>query len=344
MPRTVRDARLESRAARTRLTVRKEPYWRSISEGWHLGYYKGKREGTWVARFRPRGGTYEKKRLGRADDIEDTNGDTILDYKQAQEKAREWFRAKEQEAVGNGAEDPSSYTVCKATADYLEWFRGEKKSIRDTEYAVNAFILPEFGDLEVGKLTSQDIRNWHHSVASKPPRLRTRRGVEQRYRRQNDDDPDTPRRRKATANRILTILKAALNHAYRDEHVPSDKAWRRVQPFKDVDAARLRYLTQDECVRLVNACELDFRRLVQGALFTGCRYGELTALRVSNFNPDSGTIHVRASKKGKARHVVLTDEGQTFFAEATAGRGGRDPVFRRPDGEPWGCAVRSGGT
>ena len=89
-------------------------------------------------------------------------------------------------------------------------------------------------------------------------------------------------------------------------------------------------------MRLVNACELDFRRLVQGALFTGCRYGELTALRVSNFNPDSGTIHVRASKSGKDRHVVLTDEGQTFFAETTAGRGGRDPVFRRPDGEPWG--------
>ncbi len=338
MPRTVRDARLESRAARERLAIRKEPYWRAIAEGWHLGYYKGKREGTWVARFRPPGGTYEKKRLGRADDIEDANGTTILDYKQAQENAREWFREREQEAVGYDAEDKGPYTVRQAAVDYLEWFRGEKKSIRETEYAVNAFILPELGDFEVGKLTSQDIRTWHRRIANTPPRLRTRRGAEQKYRRLDDDDPETSRRRKATANRILTVLKAALNFAFRDEHAPSDKAWRRVQPFKDVDAARMRYLSQDECLRLVNSCEPDFRRLVQGALLTGARYGELGALRVADLNVDVGMLHIRSSKSGKGRHVVLTDDGQAFFADITAGRSGRDLIFKRPNGGAWGKA------
>ncbi len=80
MSRTIRDTRLETRAARERLTVRHEPYWRGIAEGWHLGYYKGRRGGSWVARYRPPGGTYEKTRLGRADDTEDANGVTILDY------------------------------------------------------------------------------------------------------------------------------------------------------------------------------------------------------------------------------------------------------------------------
>jgi hypothetical protein len=43
MSRTVRDAKLETRQARLKLTVRSEPYWRAITEGCHLGYYKGAR-------------------------------------------------------------------------------------------------------------------------------------------------------------------------------------------------------------------------------------------------------------------------------------------------------------
>jgi hypothetical protein len=59
----------------------------------------------------------------------------------------------------------------------------------------------------------------------------------------------------------------------------SDDAWRRVKPFKAVDTARVRYLSEAECVRLVNACEPAFRGLVRGALLTGCRHSELAALR-----------------------------------------------------------------
>ena len=40
------------------------------------------------------------------------------------------------------------------------------------------------------------------------------------------------RARKSTANRILTILKAALNHAFTHDRVSSDAAWRRVEPFE----------------------------------------------------------------------------------------------------------------
>ena len=76
--------------------------------------------------------------------------------------------------------------------------------------------------------------------------------------------------------------------------------------------------------------------LVQAALLTGCRYGELTALRVTDFNPDAGTLAIRASKSGKPRHVVLTSEGQRFFAAATAGKPGDALILSRSNGEPWG--------
>jgi integrase len=100
---------------------------------------------------------------------------------------------------------------------------------------------------------------------------------------------DAIRKRRATANRVLTVLKAALNHAWREGTVPTDDAWRRVSPFKGVDSPVIQYLSEEEVRRLVNACAADFRDLVRGALLTGCRYGELIGLRAADYNADAGS-------------------------------------------------------
>jgi len=134
---------------------------------------------------------------------------------------------------------------------------------------------------------------------------------------------------------VLTILKAALNHAHREGKCASDDAWRTVRAFREVDAARMRYLSDDEARRLTNACPSDFRALVTTALLTGCRYGELAAMRSDDFNSDAGTIRVRTSKSGKPRHVVLTQEGRDFVAGLAAGKPGSAHLFSRANGKPW---------
>ena len=80
------------------------------------------------------------------------------------------------------------------------------------EASINAHILPALGKIEVEKLTRRRIRDWHQGLATTAPRLRTKEGKEQKYKPLSDD-PETVRKRRATANKILTILKAALNHA-----------------------------------------------------------------------------------------------------------------------------------
>jgi hypothetical protein len=111
-----------------------------------------------------------------------------------------------------------------------------KKSIKETEASVNAFILPQLGEIDVAMLSPARLRNWHMAIAAAPPRLRTRPGEKQKVRdtaddpeaqrrrhatanrrpgekqkvRDTADDPEAQRRRHATANRILTVLKAAL--------------------------------------------------------------------------------------------------------------------------------------
>jgi integrase len=124
------------------------------------------------------------------------------------------------------------------------------------------------------------------------------------------------------------MLKAILNKAFDDKQVNNRDAWgRRLKPFAEIDAHDQRYLDLAEVQRLFNACEPEFRPLVQGALQTGARYGELGRLLVSDFNSDSGTVAVRKSKTARARHIDLTEEGAAFFKAHCAGRAGSERMF-----------------
>ncbi len=334
MARTVQDATLDSRTARARLAVRKKPYWRTIHQGAHLGYYRGQRGGSWSARLFV-DGHYRETKLGTADDVADADGIAVLSFRQAQEKAHAWFAAQARVDAGIEPEPSGPYRVADAVADYLDWYRQRRKSLDRTHAIINAHVLPALGLIDVARLTTRQIRCWHENLAAQPARLRSRAGAPPKHR-PSCNVGEGLRQRQATANRILTVLKAALNHAWREGRVATDAAWRPVRPFRDVDAAVVRYLTEAECTRLVNACSADFRLLVRAALLTGCRYGELTALRVADFNPDSGTLAIRASKSGKPRHVVLTREGQRFFASATAGKAGDALLLIRSNGQAWG--------
>lgn len=78
--------------------------------------------------------------------------------------------------------------------------------------------------------------------------------------------------------------------------------------------------------------------MVQAALQTGARYGELIRLRVEDFDAAAGTVTIRQSKAGKPQHVVLTEEGIALFGQLAAGRAGDEPMLRRHNGAPFGAA------
>ena len=332
MARRVLDKSLDSRDARRRLKIRGKPYYRVIERGLHLGYRRlgDGQAGTWVARFYIGEQSYEVQKIGIADDVSDADGVAVLDFWQAQDKARRAMVERAHRALGKHG----PITIGDVMDEYLAYLDGHKKSGSDARYRDSALIRPVLGDIEVNKLTTDHLREWMMQMARTPARLRTREGLKQQYA--SLDSTDAKRRRKASANRTLAILKAALNHAWREGKVPSNAAWSRVRPFENVNTARIRYLTIAEAKRLINACDPDFRLLVQAALETGARLGELVALEVHDFNPDTGTLAIRTSKSGKSRHVVLTEEGAEFFAQVCAGRPGHATMFVKADGEPWG--------
>lgn len=341
MARRVRDTSLDTRNARRSLKIRTKPYWRALNKGLHLGYRKGAKGGTWIARRFTEAGKYAESRIGLADDFQDADGSKTLDFSQAQDAARAWCQKAERIESGLEEAHIGPYTVADVIENYMTHFKSVGKGIKETQARINAHIVPALGSVDVAKLSPKRITEWHHTLAAAPARLRTGKTAEQLNTRAISKDADAVRRRRATANRTLTVLKAALNFAWKQGRIPSDAGWRRVSPFKNVDAPVIRYLTEAECVRLINACPTDLRKIVQGALFTGCRYGELGRITARDFNPDAGTVAVRISKSGKPRHVVLNEEGKAFFEAASLGKKSTDLLFTREDGKPWGTSHQS---
>ncbi|MDD4600973.1 MAG: site-specific integrase [Negativicutes bacterium] len=337
MARQVRDAVLGTREARRRLKTQSEPHWRALDNGLHLGYRKRATGGSWIGRRFTENKKYSKSKLGVADDFQDADGIKTLNFQQAQAAARKWFEAEIRIEAGLEEAQTGKYTVADAMRDYMVHYSVEGKGIAATQSSINAHILPALGKVEVAKLTSKKIADWHRDIAASSAMLRTGKAADKRNVRAHDSkDADVVRRRRATANRVMTILKAALNYAWKEGKTANDTAWRKISPFKNVDAPVVRYLTEEECRRLINASPNDLRAIVNGALFTGCRYSELARLIANDFNPDVGTVTVRLSKSGKVRHVILTDEGKKFFENAVLNKQGNDFIFLREGGAPWG--------
>jgi integrase len=320
MPRTVREKRLDSPAARAKLKASGKPYWRAIDVGLHLGYRKGLNGGRWVLRRYLGNEKYAVETIAIADDHSAADGAGILDFFQAQHRARELASKSKESARYSGFAGP--FTVSVAMAAYFARRENEgAKSLAGDRGRASRHILPALGDVPVADLTRDMLSQWLAGLAGKA---------------QDRQDAETVRQRRASANRVLAILKASLNQAFRGGNADSDIPWRTVQPFRGVNAPRLRYFTKDEVTRLINSAQGNFRDLVLAALHTGCRYGELCRMRAGDFSPDSGTVFVGQSKSGKARHVVLTDEGQHFFETLTAGRTGGTLMLNHADGSGWG--------
>jgi integrase len=331
LARTLRDSKLDTREARSRLRVRGRPYWRLIEPGLHLGYRRlAGKPGTWCIRRYAGKQNYTVEALKGvvADDFADADGATVLSFAQAQKRVLQ----HKPKAAG-------PLTVQKAVEDYLAHLEGRGGNTYDATMRAGAFIFPSLGDKKVEALTAPQLRTWHGALAKMPPRVRTGKDQRQQYAELDDSDEGI-RRRQSSANRVLTILRGALNYAFREGRVASDIEWRRVQPFQGAESARIRYLTVAEAQRLINAAQGEFRRLVQAGLVSGMRYGELARLRIRDFNREAGSLLVYRSKSGKPRHVILADEGVRLFGQWCAGRGSDELVFRTEFGQPWGPSLQ----
>lgn len=338
MSRTVRSTPLESRAARLRLKPRKKPYRQSSAKaGLHLGYRRiENKNGSWVAfTYQGASGKYSERAFAQADDYSDADGSEVIGYFDAMKR------------VG-GAAPPvrhgSAFTVRTAIDEYVAALELHSTTAKETEGILRHYLI-EFlsrngahgADRLVADLTRDDFANWSSWCLSHPPRRRAKeKKAEVEEAASDDDAAEVLRRRKERINRVRNNVLACLNLALSNERVPSNVAWSKIRRFSGTEQPRVRWLELLEVKRFTDACASDFRKITQGGLLTGARWSELRRIRVEDVDLSNGTVLIARTKRKKARHIFLTDEGKRAFGDWTTGCNRNDPVFLREDGRKWG--------
>jgi integrase len=310
----VRNSVLETRSNRLKLRVAKKPVFVRIGPGLSLGYRRNQTAGTWVIRVANGRGGSRTAAIGFADDHDEADGHRFLDYWQAQERAK--IAARRQ----GGAPGAEPLPVRLAAETYLDWLTAKNpRTAADTRGRLNLHFLRKFGDQSILSLTKTMLDKWLASMVAK------------------SDDPERTRQSKDSANRVLSMVKALLNHAMRDQSngLTNDSAWRFVKPFHGVSKPRdIRY-TNEEVRRLVdNAGDIALANLITGAYLTGARYGELAEARNSHFDARTKTLRVNVGKTG-TRTIILQTSAADLFKRLAASRSPEDFLFVRTDGSRW---------
>jgi integrase len=315
-----------NRTNRLKQLAANKEHWTPADEGISLGYRRGKYKSVWYVRRYCGNGKYEQRPLGLADDYQDADGADILTYYQAQN------RAKEREDRERPLPSRSGYyTVADAVRDYLEGYKATSgKQTREVERVFNRDIIPALGKEPVEQLTRAKLIGWRNGLIRQKPRNRAGDVIEL-----DIPEAEQTRRRKATAQRKWTMLRAALNHAFHNGHVVSDAAWRSVEPLKGIDAPPpTRVLTVKECRLVSKKLDEHFRPIAEATFLTGAAFKELRETVVADYIPESGHLRVFNTKR-RPRLVPLTEEGQELFDRLTAGKEADALIFTDADGNPW---------
>ena len=314
MARRIRNNALENRTGRLKLPVAKKPVFVRIGAGISLGYRRNKTAGTWVLKLSDGKGGANTSSIGIADDFDEADGLRFLSYWQAQDTAK-----KKAISAANGVA-PTLLTVRAATETYLIVLTGQNpRTAADTKGRLEKHFLPKFGSQLVSSLTKTKLDGWLTSMI-KP-----------------SDDPEAVRRSKDSANRVLSMVKALLNHAVRDpaNHITDDSAWRLVKPFHGVSKPRdIRYTAVEVRKLIDSAANQETANVITGCYLTGARYGELAETRISHFDADNGSLRINDGKTG-SRNVILQSSAINFFKVVTKDRSADEYIFVRNDGTRW---------
>ena len=314
MARRPRSSKLETRTDRLKLAPRQKPHhFTTISPGIALGYRRGKDRNAWVVRVADgKGGNWLKNLPGIPDDHEDANGESVLDFWQAQDAARKLARGT--------VESGKPITVAEALADYERDLRA-RGGLGGNVSRVRHHLPPSLASKPVSLLTPRELQRWRDGLGLKP----------------------------ATLNRTVRQLKAALNLAQRLDptRTTNAHAWAvGLRELRDTHRARNAILS-DEQVRAVIAAayELDaaFGLYTETAATTGGRPSQLVKLEVGDLQTDNGDgprLMMPSSRKGHAgkaivrKPVPIPASLAMKLRQAAAGRDASAPLLLR-DGAPW---------
>lgn len=275
-------ANLKTKSGRDKLAPRPAPYFMPLDQGASLGLRKNKTGHQWVARL-----LHEGKYTSTSLDIEER--DPQKEYGAALRAAQEWFNHQRQGVKVD-------YTLRDAIIDYIDYLQAEKSvAVWKTAKGVLDNIPEPLLRVPVHQLSTRQLDQWRVSYVI------------------NEGDPDTLRRSQNTSNRRWSDLRACLNRAFQQGYVTDKSIWERIKPYGRVQRGRQIFWTAEEAQRLLGCAyetSPDLGLIIEAGLLTGCRIGELKALRADDF--DGETLTISDSKTGH-RQMFLSRPAIKLF-------------------------------
>lgn len=127
----------------------------------------------------------------------------------------------------------------------------------------------------------------------------------------------------ATVKRYATVFRSILSLAYKMEYIDNDISASRRLVFPKNDRKEVEVYSADEVRQILEALEeesVNIKLLVELALFTGCRRGEIVGLRWSDIDFDAHRLYVR-------RSIYKPKSGKAFEKEPKTKNSKRDMVI-----------------
>jgi integrase len=339
MARTTIDYPIMSRTARAGLPARtgtaNKPYWRTIAGpvaiGWQAPAAAGS-AGRWFTRKSFGGGQYSTQAVGTADDIAAADGVRVLSFEQAVVAAQAIFAADRPIAAGDlTVQDAVEAYLTESDSNHVDGMR------RTAQREIYSSIFLNKGRSLVRDLTRAQLTRWRNDLVAK---LQANKRARLASVGRTESTDEIVRKSKDSANKVLSLLNAALNHAFASpaNGLKSDTEWRiALAKFGKVSRARQHHFTQAETQRLIDTCpDQSFALLLTAGFLIGARYGELANANVRDFNATAGLLHIPQSKTGQARFVPLADDTVKFFAAQVQSKLPNAPIFTRRNGSRWG--------
>jgi integrase len=313
MARNVRASALESRSARLKLPKRGKPYWVRIDRGLSLGYRRITTAGPWIVRKATGDGGNWIKNFAHADDHEESNGDSVLSFFEAQSVARTIAR--------DGETSGGLITVATAIERYADDLKTRNGHAYNARLA-RIHLSPALLGKPVGLLTIRDLRSFRDGL------LKGR----------------TP----GSVNRIVSVLRAALELAASVDPRITNTAAFKVGLKKLPDAARSRNVVlTDAQVRQVVELAYDesaeFGRLIETMATTGARRSQVARLTVGDLQDGRAPrLMMPSSLKGKGTKkisrvpVPVLPSLAAKLQQAAGDRSADALLLPQPNGSAWG--------
>jgi len=219
--------------------------------------------------------------------------------------------------------------------EYLSWTE-HQKAFQSKRNRVN-LLLTEFGDVPLTVFTTKALEQFQAKKLKECKKS-------QKEAKPDADKNEVPKFRKpATINRDLSVLKHMLKKAVEWQMVPEEvlKGIAKVGKLPE-NNRRLRYLSKEECGKLIEKCKDHVKPIVITALNTGMRRGEILSLTWDRIDLTHGFILLDVTKNGERREIPINATVRAQLEElAMRNVDGHRHVFHDKTGKPYLDVKRS---